>query len=697
MKSEKNISTKNIKVPEGIVDQVLGQDEAVKIIKKAAQQRRHVLLIGEPGTGKSMLGMALAELLPKSDLKDTLAYPNLNDENNPYIKTLNAGKGRDEAQKYLLDANQSMKNNTFYLLIFLGIGAIFSWLTWKQFSKYGTVEASIMTAAAGVVFGLMILLTFLSLNMGPRMFQAQKNIAPKVIVDNYNKKIAPFFDATGAHAGALLGDVLHDPFQSLSSSNKVLFVDDRKHVKSLPLGDFVDRKLKENQKNILKKDEKNYEAAFFPKNEFAILGETNGSLSPVEVLSCNRYDYVGEMIKLTASDNKELIVTPEHKIAVWRDGKTIYVEARDIKKGDEVVAQEDFIIDEQDIINTYDKRQQEQCNLYFQYQEIKAAHPAWGYKRIAKAMNQPIGKTRWWHAEKHIPTPTQTVQWLKARKLLPLKIDNQKLPLIAKVLGTTFGDGGIFANLNAIFLSSSELEATEEFGIDLMKIFGYSIDNNMRTIQGGRNKTSFCYQNTNRNIIRFFAALGAPIGNKTKISLIVPAWIKMSAEAEQEFYGSLFGNEIGIPKIHVSGKHLNTFDFAITGKPGLEENRICFLNTIKNYLADYGIKTGEILKRPIKRADKESVLYRFLFSTKFENLIHFSKHCKLNYCQYKKEKLTNTINQFKKEKNKKYQELLSRGYGAESAMNLLNLTPSALYEILNDTHFIVKERDATYS
>jgi len=37
---------------------------------------------------------------------------------------------------------------------------------------------------------------------------------PKVIVDNFKKKQAPFFDATGSHAGALLGDVLHDPFQS---------------------------------------------------------------------------------------------------------------------------------------------------------------------------------------------------------------------------------------------------------------------------------------------------------------------------------------------------------------------------------------------------------------------------------------------------------------------------------------------------
>ena len=63
-------STAELKVSEKIIGQVLGQDEAVKVIKKAAQQRRHVLLIGEPGTGKSMLGLALAELLPKSKLKD---------------------------------------------------------------------------------------------------------------------------------------------------------------------------------------------------------------------------------------------------------------------------------------------------------------------------------------------------------------------------------------------------------------------------------------------------------------------------------------------------------------------------------------------------------------------------------------------------------------------------------------------------
>jgi len=37
---------------------------------------------------------------------------------------------------------------------------------------------------------------------------------PKIIVDNFENEQVPFYDATGAHAGALLGDVMHDPFQS---------------------------------------------------------------------------------------------------------------------------------------------------------------------------------------------------------------------------------------------------------------------------------------------------------------------------------------------------------------------------------------------------------------------------------------------------------------------------------------------------
>jgi Lon-like ATP-dependent protease len=39
-------------------------------------------------------------------------------------------------------------------------------------------------------------------------------MVPKLLVANDTNAVAPFIDATGSHAGALLGDVRHDPFQS---------------------------------------------------------------------------------------------------------------------------------------------------------------------------------------------------------------------------------------------------------------------------------------------------------------------------------------------------------------------------------------------------------------------------------------------------------------------------------------------------
>lgn len=68
--------TSEIEVPDALIDQVLGQREARDIIRQAAMQRRHVLLIGVPGTGKSLLGQAMAELTKVAQPEDILMYPN---------------------------------------------------------------------------------------------------------------------------------------------------------------------------------------------------------------------------------------------------------------------------------------------------------------------------------------------------------------------------------------------------------------------------------------------------------------------------------------------------------------------------------------------------------------------------------------------------------------------------------------------
>ncbi|MDE1798695.1 MAG: ATP-binding protein, partial [Candidatus Micrarchaeota archaeon] len=92
-------STAEIKVPKSLIDQVIGQDKAVKIIKKAARQRRHVLMIGQPGTGKSMLAQAMAELMPVTLLEDVLVYPNPNDENKPLVRAVPTYPSNEEIRK----------------------------------------------------------------------------------------------------------------------------------------------------------------------------------------------------------------------------------------------------------------------------------------------------------------------------------------------------------------------------------------------------------------------------------------------------------------------------------------------------------------------------------------------------------------------------------------------------------------------
>lgn len=217
----------------------------------------YLLLLGDPGTGKSLIGRALAEKLTQTykeygiKLYDTLCWKNPALPSQPKVSMTKAGEGKKILQveqlkefkrkfttKIGLKALQMFLVMMGLVLISLGFYFMFqAWQTWSlnpqflgetlqeyyhsSFADYlierfvGLVPLTFIPGGSLIFFGVFI--WWFSRLMGSGGLKgiggAQQSDVPKLVVDNSSEH-APFLDATGHRSAQLFGSIAWDPYQT---------------------------------------------------------------------------------------------------------------------------------------------------------------------------------------------------------------------------------------------------------------------------------------------------------------------------------------------------------------------------------------------------------------------------------------------------------------------------------------------------
>ncbi|TRO45620.1 hypothetical protein E2P30_01270, partial [Candidatus Bathyarchaeota archaeon] len=227
-------------------------------ITKAAPPGPYLLLLGDPGTGKSLIGRALSvhltDLYKKEDiqLQDVVCWQNNIIPSEPKISCHPGGEGKKillkqklkEAKRQFLQ-QLGIKFIIYMMVIvasiFMFAGFYYLWqekVAWDinamtvfgepvqtvnngDFSTYMIDKfVSIGTTTflpAGMMLMFLILVTILGrfgiMGGSKGIGGAKSTNVPKLIVDN-SKKAAPFLDATGHGSAQLFGSIAWDPLQT---------------------------------------------------------------------------------------------------------------------------------------------------------------------------------------------------------------------------------------------------------------------------------------------------------------------------------------------------------------------------------------------------------------------------------------------------------------------------------------------------
>ncbi len=309
--------TGRVPLPERLIDEVIGQDEAVSVAKKAARQGRNLLLLGDPGTGKSMIAKAMAQILPDGELEEVALFPNLKDANQPLVKTYKGGEGRAEVGEMERLARRRGRVYT-----------AFEWIVAGLLVAAGIAGFVVLSGFGGMMIMLMCVLVSIIFISVARQNRVKVNrLVPNMLIERpAGISPAPYVDATGSHAGALLGDIRHDPFQSGGMETPV---HERVEPGAIHRANggllFID------EINVLRLDSQQALLTAMQEKKYAIVGQSersSGAMSRTQPVPCNFILVAaGNMDVIAPTDARYTGLHPALRSRIRGYGYEVYVRA----------------------------------------------------------------------------------------------------------------------------------------------------------------------------------------------------------------------------------------------------------------------------------------------------------------------------------------------------------------------------------
>jgi tRNA-splicing ligase RtcB (3'-phosphate/5'-hydroxy nucleic acid ligase) len=288
----------------------------------------------------------------------------------------------------------------------------------------------------------------------------------------------------------------------------------------------------------------------------------------------------------------------------------------------------------------------------------------------------------------------QILNYLKKRRVLPLRYDSPALPYLLKIAGFCIGDGNIHfvkgrgKGVTGFWGKKEDLEVlrkdVESAGFTCSRVYQRRRQHKINTpydlVEFEALEESCKVVSSSFAIL--LVLLGCPFGNKTEQTFSVPQWLfKAPLWQKRLFLAAYFGAEMSSPKSFLEHGYNFYCPVVSMNKKGLlTDNAIAFFKDISALLSEFGVKTHKISENPSNFNQKGVFNYRIrlILSGELKDLINLYSKIGFEY-NHHRSFLANAAIQFLKYKQRILQEREDKSLEAIK-LHSEGLGPQEIYE-----------------